>query len=45
MRNEIMTFARRILAAGVGATAIVMTACNPEPDESDLYTFTASLSS
>ena len=31
---------RRIAAGMVGVTVFSMTACNPEPDESDLYTFT-----
>lgn len=30
---------KRMILAGMGAV-VMMTACNPEPDESDLYTFT-----
>jgi uncharacterized surface protein with fasciclin (FAS1) repeats len=40
MRNEILKTARRMLVAATGATVLSLTACNPEPDESDLYTFT-----
>ena len=41
MTNKIFPFTRRIFVAGVGALALMLTtACNPEPDESDLYTFT-----
>jgi hypothetical protein len=41
MTNKIFPFTRRIFVAGIGALALMLTtACNPEPDESDLYTFT-----
>jgi len=39
MTNKIFQLTRQILMAGMGAV-LTLTACNPEPDESDLYTFT-----
>lgn len=39
MKISFMKQARRNILLGVGAIAM-LTACNPEPDESDLYTFT-----
>ncbi len=35
-----MKTTRRMIMAAVGGMMLSMTACNPEPDESDLYTFT-----
>lgn len=40
MNNNILKISRRWMVAGLGVLALGMTACNPEPDESDLYTFT-----
>ena len=40
MNKTILTWMRRTVLVGVGSAALMMTACNPEPDESDLFTFT-----
>ncbi len=39
MNTNMNKLMRRYVMAGAGALAL-LTACNPEPDESDLYTFT-----
>lgn len=40
MNNTFQKWMRRMVLTGVAAAMLVPTACNPEPDESDLYTFT-----
>lgn len=40
MNLNIINMTRRMLLTGAGVIALAFTACNPEPDESDLYTFT-----
>lgn len=40
MIMNIKNMIRQTLIAGAAVLAMTMTACNPEPDESDLYTFT-----
>ena len=40
MNKNIFTRMRQALLAGMAALAMTFTACNPEPDDSDLYTFT-----
>ena len=40
MNNSFMKTMRHLLLTAVGGLMLTVTACNPEPDESDLYTFT-----
>ena len=41
MMNKMITSVRKVMVIlGIGIAAGCMTACNPEPDESDLYTLT-----
>ena len=40
MKMNIKNMIRHSVLAGLGAVAVTMVSCNPEPDESDLYTFT-----
>ena len=40
MNNRFFNMMRRALLTGAGVVTLAFTACNPEPDESDLYTFT-----
>ena len=40
MNINISKMMRRGILAGLGAIALTVTSCNPEPDESDLFTFT-----
>ena len=40
MKMNMYKLMRQTVVAGVGVFAFAVTACNPEPDESDLYTFT-----
>ncbi|MBP3251176.1 MAG: fasciclin domain-containing protein [Prevotella sp.] len=40
MKKDILYATQCLFVAGMGMAAVALTACNPEPDESDLYTFT-----
>lgn len=40
MNMNFLKMTRRAVLMGIGALAVSFVACNPEPDESDLYTFT-----
>lgn len=40
MNMDVIKMARGVALTGIGALAMTAVSCNPEPDESDLYTFT-----
>lgn len=40
MNKSILKWTRQTVFVGAGVVALMLSACNPEPDESDLYTFT-----
>ena len=40
MNINVLKLMRSVILGGVGVVAMTVVSCNPEPDESDLYTFT-----